>query len=158
MKILSCHYVSRSWGSWNWSDPSVKQSAKESLVVFFLVFRMTFLCCIYSLRTTSWWNNIAQAQSTQWSLSLGHCFSWVWWHQCFCNQISVNCDLWLVKYFKHLDDSCWWCDQSHELITITFVLSGLILEFSWRSGFFLMLGTESVVLSVPLFALFASCN
>lgn len=41
--------------------PSVKESAKDSLLVFFLVFRMH---CIYSLRTTSWENNRSNTEHT----------------------------------------------------------------------------------------------
>lgn len=44
--------------------PSVKESAKESLLVFFLVFHMAFLHCIYSLRTTSWENNRSNTEHT----------------------------------------------------------------------------------------------
>lgn len=65
MKILSHHHVSKKLRMLQLViRPSVKESAKESLLVFSLVSRMAFLHSVYSLRITSWENNRSNTEHT----------------------------------------------------------------------------------------------
>lgn len=77
-------------------------------------------------------------------------FLWVWCHQCFCNQISVSCDLWLLL--------CKWSTLSILMVMWLILYHSYRLDFGvvFGEGFFpfsifLMLATEIVVLPVVLF-------